>query len=78
MKLREPTKQFLHDPLPMGSNSEKRRGDSYRVQCVYLLLVVMYLEGTRSGRMPPGSPLVPSKDTALTPGAWGVSFPWDT
>ena len=33
--LREPTKQFLHDPITMGSNGEKRRGDSFRVQCVY-------------------------------------------
>ena len=34
--LREPTQQFLHDPFTMGSNGEKRRGDSFRVHCVYL------------------------------------------
>ena len=35
--IREPTKQFLHDPFTMGSNGEKKRDDSFRVHCVYML-----------------------------------------
>ena len=31
----EKKQQFLHDPITMGSNGEKRRGDSFRVHCVY-------------------------------------------
>ena len=33
--LREPTQQFFHDVFTMGSNGEKKWGDSFCVQCVY-------------------------------------------
>ena len=42
MLLREPTKQFLHDPFTMGSNGEKMRGGSFRIQCVYLNISTIY------------------------------------
>ena len=34
--LREPKQQFLHDSFTIESKGEKKWGDSFSVQCVYL------------------------------------------